>query len=110
MARQIVSVKLPAKMMGGMKLRRALRLYESIRESRSTAYFSLGKKTVPLDDLPKTWSALNSVRSKEILLVIEGEDAEAVQRKIIDFIEQSKENARENPGLRRQDSLNKKDK
>ncbi|RYM05107.1 hypothetical protein EWH99_07555 [Sporolactobacillus sp. THM7-7] len=101
MAKQIVSIKLPMKTASTLKLKRTLRLYESIKKSRSTAYFSVNGKTFSIDDLPKTISFLASVRKKEILLVLEGEDAEKVHRRIAESIELSKENARENPGLHR---------
>lgn len=102
MAKQIVSIKVPIKSMSALTLKHALRLYETIKKSRSTAYFSVNGKTFSMKDLPQTITFLSSIRKKEILLVIEGEDAEDLYRRILGSIKRSKENARENPGLYRQ--------
>ncbi|RYL94803.1 hypothetical protein EWI07_04180 [Sporolactobacillus sp. THM7-4] len=104
MAKQIVSIKLPMSTMSAVTLKRTLRIYESIRRSRSTAYFSVNGKTFSINNLPETISFLTTINTKEILLVIEGEDAENIYDQILESIELSKENARENPGLHRQDS------
>lgn len=101
MAKQIVSIKVPIKSVSALTLKRALRLYETIKKSRSTAYFSVNGMTFSINDLPKTIHFLSSVQKKEVLLVIEGEDAEGLHRKILDSINLSRENARENPGLYR---------
>jgi hypothetical protein len=89
--------------MSALTLRHALRLYEIIRKSECTAYFSSGDKTISINDLPKTIRDLSMIKSKEILLVIEGENADLLYQKIKGSIKISEENARENPGLYRQE-------
>ncbi|MDD9148539.1 MULTISPECIES: hypothetical protein [unclassified Sporolactobacillus] len=103
MAKQIVSIKVPIKSVSALTLKRALRLYETIKKSRSTAYFSANEKTFCINDLPETIKFLSSLQGKEILLIIEGEDADALYRRILDSIKLLRENARENPGLYRQE-------
>ncbi|TGA96186.1 hypothetical protein E4665_16445 [Sporolactobacillus shoreae] len=102
MTKQIVSIKVPLKSMNTLTLKRALRLYETIKKSHCTAYFSIDGKTFSVRELPKTLSFLSSIRTKEVLLVIEGENAEALNQQIKGSIQTLKENARENPGLYRQ--------
>ncbi|WP_100488200.1 hypothetical protein [Sporolactobacillus pectinivorans] len=102
MAKQIVSIKVPLKSMSTLTLKRALRLYETIKKSHCTAYFSIDGTTFSINEMPKTLSFLTEIRKKEILLVIEGEKAEQLYQQIKDSIQISKENARENPGLYRQ--------
>lgn len=102
MEKQIISIKVPMKSMSTLSLKRALRLYKTIKKSQCTAYFSIDSQTFSINELPKTIDFLSGMKKKEILLVIEGEDAENLYHKIKGSIQISKENARENPGLYRQ--------
>jgi phosphotransferase system HPr-like phosphotransfer protein len=101
MAKQIVSIKIPLTFSGGFTLRRVIRLFETIRKCRCKAYFSNNGSTYPIKNLPQTVTYLSSVKAKEILLVLEGEDAEPLHQKIMASIQNAQENARENPGLYR---------
>lgn len=88
--------------MSTLTLKKALRLYQRVKKGQCTAYFSIEGKTFPLDNLQETLSLLSEIRRKEVLLVIEGENAEHLYRQIKGSIQIAKENARENPGLYRQ--------
>ncbi|MCO7126805.1 hypothetical protein NIE88_13620 [Sporolactobacillus shoreicorticis] len=101
MAKQIVSIKVPLTPGGGMTLKRAIRLFEFIRKSRCKAYFSNDGSTFPIEKLPQTITYLSSVQKKEVLLVLEGEEAQLLQQKIMDSILTAQKNARENLGLYR---------
>lgn len=102
MAKQIASIKIPLKTMSTLTLKKTLRLYETVKKGQCTAYFSIDGKTFSLDNLPETLSLLTTIRRREILLVIEGENAEHLYKQIKGSIQIAKENARENPGLYRQ--------
>jgi hypothetical protein len=102
MAKQIVSIKIPFRSMSTLTLKKALRLYEKIKKGQCTAYFSIEGKTLPLNNLSEALSVLSQIHGKEVLLVIEGENAEHLYRQIKGSIQIAKENARENPGLYRQ--------
>ncbi|MCQ2010008.1 hypothetical protein NOM01_08295 [Sporolactobacillus sp. STSJ-5] len=101
MEKQIVSIKIPLTPGGGITLKRAIRLFETIRKCRCKAYFSNNGSTFPMKYLPQTMTYLSSVQKKEILLVLEGEDAQSLHQKIMDTIQLARENARVNPGLYR---------
>ncbi|MCL1631912.1 hypothetical protein M3N64_08100 [Sporolactobacillus sp. CPB3-1] len=101
MAKQIVSVKIPLSMTGGMTLKRMFRLFETIRRCRCKAFFSNDGSIFPIRNLSQTMKYLSEVQTKEILLVLEGEDAKDLHRKIMETIQLAQENARENPGLYR---------
>lgn len=88
--------------MTALTLKRTLRLYETIKKSRCTAYFTIDDKTVNIDEIPRTLTALTRLNKKEMLLVLEGEDAEKLYRQIKESMRIAKENAKENPGLYRQ--------
>ncbi len=88
--------------MSTLTLKRALRLYEKIKKGQCTAYFSIEGRMLPLNNLPETLSLLSQIHRKEVLLVIEGENAEHLYRQIKGSIQIARENARENPGLYRQ--------
>lgn len=100
--KQIVSIKIPANL---LTFRRVLRLYERIQKSRSTAYLSVNKKTLPFNSLPKAIPFLLALKEKEVLLVIEGEDAWHLQHQIINAIRLAEENERINTGLHRVKSV-----
>lgn len=102
MAKEIASIKIPMHSMNGPNLRRTLRLYETIKKSHCTAYFTIDGSTYSVKELPKVLTSLISLRKKEILIVIEGEGAERLHRKLQTALHVSEENARENPGLYRQ--------
>lgn len=101
MAKQIVSIKVPLTFSGGLTLRRVIRLFETLKKCRCKAYFSNNGSTFPIMNLPQTVTYLSSVKAREVLLVLEGEDAEALHQKIVASIQKAQENARENPGLYR---------
>ncbi|EST11633.1 hypothetical protein [Sporolactobacillus laevolacticus] len=101
MAKQIASIKVPLTSSGGLTLKRAIRLYERIKKCRCKAYFSDNGSTFPIKSLPQTITFLSTVKKKEILLVLEGEDAISLHQKIMESIQLAQQNARENPGLYR---------
>ncbi|MCO7176686.1 hypothetical protein ACFP7A_08850 [Sporolactobacillus kofuensis] len=101
MAKQIASIKIPLTSSGGLTLKRAIRLYERIRKCSCKAYFSDNGTTFPIESLTQTITYLSTINKKEILLVLEGEDARVLHQKIMESIQLVQENARENPGLYR---------
>lgn len=102
MAKQIVSIKMPMLTMNGPNLRRTLRLYESIKKSQCSAYFTIDGRTYTVEELPRALPSLAALRKKEILVVLEGEGADALHQRLMTELRVSEENARENPGLYRE--------
>ncbi|WP_139693340.1 hypothetical protein [Sporolactobacillus terrae] len=98
MAKKFASIKIPLTSPGGINLRRIIRLFEVLKKSRCRAYFSESGSTFPIKSLPQTMAYLSSIHKKELLLVLEGEEARVLHQRLLEEIQLAEENARENPG------------
>ncbi|MFT8362437.1 MAG: hypothetical protein ABF586_05495 [Sporolactobacillus sp.] len=102
MTKQITSIKLPMHTMNGPNLRRLLRLYERIKKSNCSAYFTIDGRTYTVEQLLSNLSSLIVLRRKEVFIVLEGEEAGRLHHQLINDLRIAEENARENPGLYRE--------